>query len=99
MKDSLAKEEGHFKVKFDVSISHLDWQSLKETENEETFGRYKSGLGLFVALTNKSSGVTGIYRIDHASMSDEGKLSSTIELTVGMSGQHSFSAMLCDNYG
>ena len=55
MTDQLKSEEGRFKCKFDVEIEHLDWLSIKESEDDQTFFKYRTGLGLFVVLTNRES--------------------------------------------
>ena len=47
--------EGMYEVKFKYEINHLDWKSIKEGESEEVFDRYRRGLGVFIALTNKAS--------------------------------------------
>jgi hypothetical protein len=34
MSEQLKSEEGLFKVKFEIEIEHLDWLSIKESEDE-----------------------------------------------------------------
>jgi hypothetical protein len=54
---------------------------------------------LFVVLTNKVNHVSGIYRIPIENIDDKATLKHQIELTVGKSGAHAFTAVLYDNYG
>lgn len=46
------------------TIEHLDWETIKKEESEETFQKYSRGLGLYIVLTNKETDLTQIFKID-----------------------------------
>ena len=103
--DAVAKAENDkgieevYEVIFAYEIKHLDWKSIKENESEETFNKYRKGLGIYIVLTNKASKVSGVFRIGLDKIDDEGNIKQEINLMVGKSGQHKFTASLYDNYG
>jgi len=66
-----ANEEEKIPVLLQFDIDHLDWESIKTDETEETFLKYSRGLGLYIMLTNKESEMTQIFKLDlEKSMTD-----------------------------
>ena len=53
-----ANEEAKIPVLLEFQIEHLDWETIKKEESEETFTKYSKGLGLYIVLTNKESELT-----------------------------------------
>ena len=45
-------------IQVNLEINHLDWKSIKEGESAETYQKYKKGLGIYLALTNKESNLS-----------------------------------------
>ena len=97
-----ANEEEKIPVLLQFDIDHLDWESIKKEESEETFLKYSRGLGLYIMLTNKESEMTQIFKVDlEKSMKDTdlGKISHQVSLSVPTEGNHKFEYTICDNYG
>ena len=64
-------KEDLYEVVFKYEINHLDWKSIKEGESEEVFEKYRKGLGIFIALSNKASSVSGVFRVSLDNMDED----------------------------
>ena len=69
-----ANEEAKIPVLLEFEMEHLDWETIKKEESEETFTKYSKGLGVYIVLTNKETNLTQIFKVDlEKSMKDTDK--------------------------
>lgn len=98
----VANEEDKIPVVLQFEIEHLDWESIKKDESEETFTKYSRVLGIYIVLTNKETNMTQIFSVDvQKGMQDSniGKLTHKVTLHLPKAGTHKFEYMICDNFG
>lgn len=98
------------RVYLQVEIDHLDWKSIKDSESKETFDDYKKSLGLFINLTDTTTDLTRIFKIDLLKLLNKeeeveekteqsGKFRTQLSIKINDSGDHRFKVLFCDNYG